>query len=472
MPMFRVHRRGALLGAVALAISGCGSGSEGSSRRAAPGQASGTQPAASAPTFDRVQMTPLSASDHDRLLGAVFDNENRLYAAGWLASGADQAMAVARFGPDGQLDSTFGTNGVASVNVARGGKAAELARGIVVQSSGGVVISGPAEHDPTATGDAARDTDIALARFDRAGKLDPTFGTGGVVKLDLSTGVTDGNAYRSDTVWGLTRLADDKLAVVGAQVGVGEGRRDLDFAVIRLNADGTRDPSFGTDGVALVAVGPGVSETPKTAVQLADGRLVVSGYANVDGIVKVVLFRLDPTGVRDPTFGSSGVSVIQLLGSVSEAYAVAQVGSRLVTTGYGRDSAEAKVDLISGGFTENGNLDTTFGANGMVRMDVAGQDDRGRHLVALPNGGAIMVGSGKPTDTNLDAMVVRLAPSGTPDTAFGPNGRRLFDIGGPNDSFFGAAVSPDGSRIAAVGYLGRDAAGSDKDDSAVLWLRP
>ena len=111
-------------------------------------------------------------------------------------------MTVARFRSDGQPDATFGANGVASVNIAQGGKAAELARGVVVQSSGKVVISGNVEHDPAATGDAARDTDVALARFDETGKLDPTFATGGVVRLDLSTGVADGTAYRGDTTWG------------------------------------------------------------------------------------------------------------------------------------------------------------------------------------------------------------------------------------------------------------------------------
>ncbi|MGH9153606.1 MAG: hypothetical protein ACRD03_14650 [Acidimicrobiales bacterium] len=419
-----------------------------------------------------MRTTPLSGSEHDRLLGAAIDSQNRLYGAGWVGSGADQMMAVARFRPNGELDSGFGNAGVATVNVAQGGKAAELARGIVVQSSRKVVISGTIEHDPAATGDAARDTDIALARFDTNGKLDPTFGAAGVVKLDLSAGVVDGSAFRGDTAWGLTGLANDKLAVVGAQVGVGEGRKDLDFAVVRLNADGSRDTTFGSNGVAVVGVGPNVSETPKTAVELSDGRLVVTGYANVEGIVKVVLFRLTPQGTLDPTFGSDGIALTQLLGNVSESYAVALAGNRLVTTGYGRDTADAKVDLITAGFTQDGRLDPTFGTNGTVRIDVAGDDDRGRHIIGLPNGGALLVGSGKPTATNLDAMVVKLTPAGALDPAFGANGRRLFDVGGPNDSFFGVALSPDKSRVAVVGYLGRDTAGSDKDDSAVLWLKP
>ena len=51
-------------------------------------------------------------------------------------------------------------------------------------------------------------------------------------------------------------------------------------------------------------------------------------------------------------------------------------------------------------------------------------------------------------------------------------GRKLYDVGGPNDAFFGVALSPDASRVAAVGYLGGETNGGDRDASAVLWLQP
>lgn len=442
---------------LALAVAACGADKV-ATPPAAPAGAGGQ------PAYDAVRTVAVSASDHDRFLGATFDAGNRLYAAGFVADGGDQQMAVTRFNADGSLDAGFGANGTATVNVAKGGKAVELARGVVVQADGKVVVAGPVEHDPAASGDAAKDTDIALARFDQAGRLDPGFGTAGVVRLDLSTGVAEGTAYRGDTVWGLVTVAGDKLLVVGAQVA--PGRTDTDFAVVRLNADGTRDASFGAGGVAVVGAGPGVSESPKTAVELKDGKVVVAGYGTVDGVVSPILFRLTAAGALDPTFGDAGVAVRPVLANVGEAYAVALAGNRLVTTGYGKDTAEAKVDLIANGFTLDGAIDRSFGANGTSRIDVAGEDDRGRNLVALPDGRAVVVGSGKPSATNLDAMVVRLAADGT------VAGRKLYDVGGPNDAFFGVALSPDGSRVAVVGYLGREATGGDKDDSAVLWLQP
>jgi uncharacterized delta-60 repeat protein len=453
----------------ALVLAGCGGDD---AQTAAPPATNAGAGSAAQPRYDVVQNVPLSATEHDRLLGAVFDPANRLYAAGWVAAGTDQMMAVTRFKTDGTVDSGFGTAGVATVNVAKGGKAVELARGVVVQSNGKVVVAGPVEHDPAASGDAAKDTDVALARFDESGKLDATFGTGGVVRLDLSTGVAEGTAFRGDTSWGLVKLSGDRLLVVGSQVGVGPGRTDHDFAVVRLTPDGAKDSGFGTGGTAVVGVGPNISEVPKTAVELTDGRVVVAGYANVGGVVSPVLFRLTAAGILDPAFGDGGVAVRPVLGNVGEAYSVVLSGSRFVTTGYGKDTAEAKVDLIANGFTLDGALDRSFGTNGLTRVDVSGEDDRGRNLVALADGRTLLVGSGKPSGTNLDAMVVRLTATGGLDPAFGQGGRKLYDVGGPNDAFFGVALSPDGSRLAAVGYLGRDTNGSEKDDSAVLWLQP
>ncbi len=109
------------------------------------------------------------------------------------------------------------------------------------------------------------------------------------------------------------------------------------------------------------------------------------------------------------------------------------------------------------------------GTSGVATVNVA---EGGRALVALPDGRLIVVGSGKPTASNLEGIVVRLTAAGLLDPAYGQGGRKLVDVGGPNDSFFGVALSPDASTVAVVGYRGGGTGEGEKDDSAVLWLQP
>ncbi len=138
---------------------------------------------------------------------------------------------------------------------------------------------------------------------------------------------------------------------------------------------------------------------------------------------------------------------------------------KFVITGYGRATATEKVDLLAARFTSTGALDRTFGTDGLVRIDVAAEDDRGRDLVVLPDGRILIAGSGKPDATNVNAMLVLLEKDGALDTAFGTGGLLQVDLGGPSDAFFGITMSADGRNALVVGYKGLD---PNTGDDAVL----
>ena len=416
--------------------------------------------------------TPLSAADGDRFLSVTVGKDGKIYGVGFVAPGGDQAMAVGRIKADGTLDPTFSDDGLATVNVAAGGKTAELSRGVAVQSTGKVVVAGPFEHDPKADGDAARDTDIAVTRFDSTGKLDASFGTGGTTKVDLSTGLilppaagstSTTNSVVGDTMYGLTVLPDDKLLAVGTAPAKGEGRTDADFAIMRFTADGVLDPTFGTGGVLTVDVAGG-HESPRQALVQPDGKVVISGYTRTTAtppVVHPVLVRLTPDGSLDQSFGKGGVAGETLLPAVAEAYEVGMQGDNYVITGYGRATADEKVDLIAARFTASGQWDKTFGTDGLVRVNIAGEDDRGRDLVTLPDGRILIAGSGKPDATNINAMLVLLDKNGVLDPSFGTGGTLQVDLGGPADSFFGVALTPDGKHAIVTGYKGMEPATGD-----------
>jgi uncharacterized delta-60 repeat protein len=177
-------------------------------------------------------------------------------------------------------------------------------------------------------------------------------------------------------------------------------------------------------------------------------------------------------GDLDTTFGTGGAFHDVVLGAAAEAYGVAVQGDKLVTIGYGRPAADADLDWVSIRLNADGTRDMTWGENGVFTMDLAGFNDNGRNVIALPDNRIMMIGTGRTTADTADAIVVVLDANGDPDTTFAANGRRTYDLGGVGDVFWGVAKSPDGASIGIAGYKGAGTAPTavSNDDAAVLVL--
>ena len=414
-----------------------------------------------------VMALPLSPDAHDRLLAAAAGPDGSVYAAGWTSPGGDNAMVVAKIGPDGKLDQAFGQGGMASVNVAVGGKAGELARAVAVQTDGKVLVAGPVEKDPKASGAAAKDTDIAVVRFDATGKPDPAFGKGGTARIDIGPGKAVGESYVADNSWGMA-LSGERVVVFGSSPAA--DRDDADYAIVGLTGAGVLDPEFGTDGITRVDV-KGATDNARGVVVQPDGKLVFAGYSRTkEGVIDPVIIRTGPDGKLDTGFGKDGVATATLIpGGVAEAYGVALQGDKFVLAGYGRGpSADEKVDMISMRFNADGSWDKTYGTDGLTRIDIAGDADRGRNVAVLPDGRVLIVGSGSPQAGSSDAMVVLLSKDGTPQSSFGTGGRVLSDVGGPGDAWFGVAPAGDGESVTVVGYKGVDPEATVLNDDAAV----
>ena len=467
---FAFSSAAALLGA-SLFVSGCGSASGGTDAGVdgagvVDARADAASPADGGATATSPTVIATSATGHDRLLGVAWGADGRFYGVGNVADGteatADFRTQVRRFNADGTPDMSWGTLGVATHNLAVG-TGGEVTRGVVVQRSGKVVVAATVEH---AGAMDARDRDIALARFNADGTIDTSFGTNGVVTLDLSDGALDGTTYVADTAWALNAYPDDRLLVTGARKR--DGNLDTDFAVVRLSADGARDGTFGSNGVASVDVN-NRSATPRTATVLADGSVVMAGYMTDGGVVKPVLFKLTPAGQLDSTFGAGGIYTETVLPVVTEAYAARLQGTSFVTAGYGRATTMESIDWLSLRISAAGTRDLTYGTMGVARLDRAGFADNARDLAILPDNRVMLVGGGRSSDSDSDGMIAVLTANGQPDATWGNMGRRVFDFGGASDFFWAVAVSPDSNRVALVGTRAV-AAGMGNDDSVVYVL--
>jgi|LNFM01.1.fsa_nt_gb uncharacterized delta-60 repeat protein len=409
----------------------------------------------------------LSMMGHDRLFGVTFAPSGHFFAVGTIAdtteATADHRTLLVKFLPTGQIDTSFGTNGRATHNITVGTNG-EVARGIVVQSTGKIVVSATVEA-PGAMD--MRDRNIALARFNADGSIDSSFGTMGVVTLDLSAGALNGTTYTADSAWALTQDSMGRLIVTGLQRRM--GNLDSDFATVRLSADGARDMSFGTMGVHTLDLN-NVDQTIRNATPLADGSLVVAGYYNFMSVIRPVLYKLTPAGALDPSFGMGGIYNELVLNGITEAYAAAMQGTSFVTAGYGRGPAPENIDWISLRINANGTRDTSYGTMGVARFDFMGFNDNARTLVVLPDERTLHVGGGRTSDSNSDGLVAMLTRNGALDTTFGTGGRRTFDFGGGSDFFWAVALNPAGTHAAIVGVKAV-AAGMGNDD-AVLLLQP
>lgn len=320
----------------------------------------------------------------------------------------DTAFAAVRFNTNGTLDTSFGTGGVAVVDVAPGSTSArETLWGAARDSSDRIVLFGHAK------GTDRLDVDRVVVRLSANGVPDSAFGTSGVNTLNVSN-LTD-NA-RNGIIQPDGKIVTSGYTPQPTGVGTQSGNR---IVLTRLNDDGKTDTTFGSKGV--------VNSMP---IPPADPVNTEWGYA--------------------------------------EAYAVGYQAGKYVTTGYGRFSNTGAVDLLAFRYTSTGQLDTSWGTNGTFSLDLVGDNDRGRNLVVLPDNRVLMVGSGTPASQNVDAMAVMLTENGARDTSFATEGYKLFDFGRSDEAFFGAAVSADGAWIAAAGYV----AGGGQDDDALLFVRP
>ena len=252
------------------------------------------------PSFGTAGRVILDLTAGDDVAHALsFDGSGRILVAG----SAGTEGFVARLSPAGVPDADFGAGGVA--RTALGGSAAAF-RSVQPSYLGTVVVAG------TLTRDAGKDA--VVARFHAGGAVDASFGTGGRTVVDLGG------------------TADEATAAVGQAVGsramlhvVGTDGADMVAATVDT-LNGTDPYSGGDFDRRKVDFGIPTDEAADAVTVLPDGRILVAG----SGTRGIVLIRLLADGSPDPTFGSNGVVTTRIGG---RAAAMAVVDGRILVAG-------------------------------------------------------------------------------------------------------------------------------------------
>jgi uncharacterized delta-60 repeat protein len=252
----------------------------------------------------QVQFDVFGAHNSDALALAVQPN-GRLLVAGYMSiTGVLRQMAVARLLPDGSYDSSF--NGVGRQRVQGIGDMAtdySRAHAIALDASGRILLAG---HASKYTNDLL-ETDFAAARLLPDGSLDETFGDGGHTMIAFDFGGDTGSNF--DAAHALRWVADGRIVLAGEADVSATATVNMDMAFVRLLADGTPDPAFGTNGRAIVEFDRSPSGYDVARALVLDGaHIVAAGYAQTEGNTgaDLAFVRLLPNAARDPSFGNFG----------------------------------------------------------------------------------------------------------------------------------------------------------------------
>jgi uncharacterized delta-60 repeat protein len=355
----------------------------------------------------------------DEAVGLAIQSDQKLVAAGAIR-GSGGRFGLARYNVDGTLDPTFGGDGKVATNFTRG---FDGAFDVVLQADGKIVAVG------YASGAGGR---FALVRYETDGSLDTTFGGDGKVTTNFTSG--------SDVAFGVA-VQDDQMIVLTGGVGGAGGR----IGLARYNVDGSLDTTFSGDGRTAINFTARDDRADLVAIQ-ADDKLVAAGTASyTTRRARFALTRLNADGSLDPTFGGDGRVTTNFTDWFDGAFAIAvQADQKIIAAG------QADLAMGLARYNTDGGLDPSFGANGMVTTNFTRGVDYADDIEIDGGGNIVAVGSANYYGRDSKFALSRYTSDGTLDVSFGGNGKVTTNFTAGADRAFNVGIQADG-RIVAVG---------------------
>jgi uncharacterized delta-60 repeat protein len=381
------------------------------------------------PTFDGDGKVTTQFIFNDEAHAVAIQPDGKIVAAGFTVCNPcaeptePRDFALARYNSDGSLDPTFDGDGKVTTDF---GANVDQAFAVAIQPDGKIVAGGFAWISGA---------DFALARYNADGSLDPSF--------DGDGKVTTRYGFGSSQIYGLAIQGDGKI------VAAGYGASNVqDFFLARYTSNGSLDPSFDGDGmVTFLGFGPNHNQAHAVTIQ-PDGKIVAAGCANcLSSSSNFALTRLNTNGSRDFSFDGEGLVITDFGGDVDKARALSlQPDGKVVVAG---SAFTGQPVFALARYQTDGALDPTFDDDGRVTTQFGnGQEAEG---VAIQRDGKIVAAGVTCTFClpSSDFGVARYNIDGSLDTIFSGDGKVITDFGFANDHAFAVALQGDGKIVAA-----------------------
>jgi uncharacterized delta-60 repeat protein len=287
---------------------------------------------------------------------------------------------------------------------------------MAIQSNGKIILAGYYSDEDGFLS-------MAAMRLNADGTTDNTFGVLGLKVISFETG--------SD-IYEIAVQPDDKIILGGVRWIPDPREHDPSHTneyieVIRLNADGSKDLSFGTDGTSTFHFGNSFNdENGLSSMSLqSNGKIVIGGFGGAFtefSTSAALLMRLNANGALDNSFNGNGrVFLSNLLQDRVLSNVVQSDGKIVALAGLNAIASNSRVMR----FNSDGSIDPSFGTNGTKTFDIL-EYNRGNALALQPDGKILIAGNtyvlGNPGIGFW--IVTRLNADGSFDNSFGSSGQK------------------------------------------------
>jgi uncharacterized delta-60 repeat protein len=390
-------------------------------------------------TFNSTGLLSLSLTGQDSVKSLDIQSSGNIVLIGSEISAGESNFSLIRLLDSGSLDTSFGTSGRVSTDLGTG--TVDVAYGATVDSNGKILVSG------------SSDAELALVRYNADGTIDTSF-NGGTLNTLFNT-----LNLGSDTIgFQPVVAASGKVVVIGQTVPNSSVQQG--FAV-QLTSTGMIDAlSFGGLGLGRQNYNIGSSTSSlKTLKYSSSGKYIAAGYEYSGTNQQAVVLRANTNGALDSTYATSGLFTNDFSGNgkPSEVLAMAMPATDKPIF-VGSVSNGSNKDVLIFRLTSTGTLDTSFGTNGVIKLDIAGTDDQAA-AVAIDSSSRIVVVANYMDGSDQAIALLRFSADGIRDTKFGSNGLVMDHVAGLN--LWASAVSFDLNNKIVVAGQRNYSGGSD-----------
>jgi uncharacterized delta-60 repeat protein len=332
-------------------------------------------------------------------------NDGKIVTGGY----EDYNFSIARYLPNGVLDSTFGNNGfVQTILTDSLGFLEGEINSISLQNDGKILATGTATRNVNST--------FAITRYLSNGMADSSFGVNGQIIFPFNSGFTNPRSIKIQ--------ADGKIVVAG----YAKPDSTLDYGVVRLNDNGSLDTTFGSTGKLILDIEGGIDKVCDMVI-LPNGKIILGGI--VERILiqpnnsYFGLVQINSDGSLDSLFGTNGVNKSKSFLSINykNCLGVNSQG-KILATGGGLNEFQ----IIQ--FNSDGSIDYTFGNNGEVSYNPTYSFSQAiANVLLIQADDKILVGGNSLIMVGTNSMaftIIRCNPDGSLDSSFDYDGKLSF----------------------------------------------